>query len=332
MQWLLGEVWGRRSDWRGGTERSKVITPCINFWAKRADKYGMRETGNVASYIGDCLSRRLIFFTGKGGVGKSTIAWATAIACQRRGAKVTVASWDAIPSDSDSPPSQIKGIDWLPLETGSAFRAYAMKILRFAKVYDAIFDNQVLRTFVYATPGLSAAVIAAQIQRTVAKGDQDLLVVDLPSSGHALSFFKSPLGLKTLFPLGFIRRDLDRICELLSSNDTRVDLVAAPEELPITEGVELHDSLKRLHPLHFGYFHVNQCTPFVTGVASEDIAKLPAEIREVHSRYQWSVSQESEAIRSAAALHLPTVELPKVTQEGKLDIIYEIADRLEQVE
>ena len=127
----------------------------------------------------------MIFFTGKGGTGKTTLAWATALACQRNGLKVAVASWNKYEDEISSTPVQDSNIRWVPLETFSAFKEYALGIVRFEKLYQAVFDNEILKAFIQAAPGLSETVIAGKIWDLWDKKKQDLIIVDLPSSGHA---------------------------------------------------------------------------------------------------------------------------------------------------
>ena len=141
------------------------------------------------SYLEDTLSKKLLLFTGKGGVGKTAIAMATALLCKRHGKRVVFASWSPFDSSNQSLPEENHEIETVHLETLSAFREYALHILKFNKLYDIIFDNPVLKTFVKAAPGLSETVIAGKVWDLYDNGNQDILIIDLPSSGHAFSFF-----------------------------------------------------------------------------------------------------------------------------------------------
>ena len=109
-------------------------------------------------YLSDSLNRKVIFFTGKGGVGKSTLAWATALACHRQGKKVAIVGWQPLGKEEAPPVARELGMDWLGLETLAAFREYALGIIKFQKIYDSVLDNKILRTFVLAAPGLADAV------------------------------------------------------------------------------------------------------------------------------------------------------------------------------
>jgi anion-transporting ArsA/GET3 family ATPase len=215
----------------------------------------------TSAYMQDCLTRRLIFFTGKGGVGKSSVTLATALACQRAQKKVALASWNPYDTDSQPLPLSDLGIDFFPLETLACFREYVIQRLRFEKIYDVVFDNYVLRAFVRALPGLAETVVAGKILDLHRKARHDLILVDLPSSGHAISFFQSPFGVHKIFPAGFVHKETQAICELFQQPTSRVDLVALPEELSSQESVQLKQKLETVARFPFGFCHWNQCAP-----------------------------------------------------------------------
>ena len=281
------------------------------------------------SYLEDCQSRKVIFFTGKGGVGKTTLAWATAVACRREGARITLASWN--PFDDVTTPTWAndQGIRWIPLETLSAFREYSLNLLKFEKVYDAVFDNRVLKTFIKAAPGLSETVIAGKIWDLVDKREQDLVIVDLPSSGHAISFFQSPLGIQKIFSTGFVHKESGKIVKMFQERWCRIDLVALPEELPLVECLQLKQKLETLHPFHFGYLHLNQCTPTFPLPHSQNCAPLPDAVISCLERYRSRHAQEEEAMGLSWDFHLPTHYLPRFPSEGMKEILHKTATFLE---
>ncbi|MBY0371280.1 P-loop NTPase [bacterium] len=279
------------------------------------------------SYLDDSLRRKAIFFTGKGGVGKSTLAWATALACQRRGRKVAVVGWQ--PAGKPAPPALVDlGIPWLGLDTLTTFKEYALTLIKFERLYDSVLDNRVLRTFVLAAPGLSDAVIAGKIWELVNRGEYETLLIDMPSSGHAKAFFKSPLGLKKIFKMGFIARDTERVLNLFQSNDVRLDLVTLPEELPLRECQLLKGELQALHSFSFGYAHFNQCLPNFAAFEPTELDRLEGEVE----RFARAVSTEhaEQASRMAAhGLGLPTVKIPRFATAGWKASVQSTADFLE---
>lgn len=263
------------------------------------------------SYILDCLQRDVIFLTGKGGVGKSTIAWATAQACAELGKKVAVASWNPLETKAQHFPPEFEPVlephlRWIPLEVGECFKEYVSRILKFETLYHVVFENHVLQTFIRATPGIAETVLAGKIWDLWHQKAQDLLIVDLPSSGHALSFFQSPLGVHKIFAAGFVHQESEKIMKLFQSSKIRVDLVALPEELPLVEAKELKRKLEQTFPLHFGFLQINQCTP---NFQEPDV--IPEAAQSTINRHHERLLSEREALAVATEIDLPLVKIPR---------------------
>lgn len=285
---------------------------------------------NIRSYLDDCLSRRVIFFTGKGGVGKSTLAWATAVACQRKKLRVTVASWNPLEPFAKPLAVEESGIRWIPLETLAAFKEYALQIFRFETIYHVVFDNHVLKTFIRAAPGVGETVVAGKIWDLYQKREQDLLIVDLPASGHAVTFFQSPLGVQKLFAMGFVHKEAEKIVEMFRSRESRIDLVALPEELPLAEGLQLKQKLESLHSFHFGYLHMNQCTPDLPVPPPSALSEFPETIRDCAERHVKRRELEADACGVVPEFKLPSIEVPRYASMSLHDTVDKVAAYLER--
>lgn len=284
-------------------------------------------TSHMVPYLDDCADRRVIFFTGKGGVGKSTVTWATARALAKRGVRVAVAGWNPFEELATPPWAERFGIRYIPLETIGAFRDYVLQLLKFERIYDAVFDNRVLRTFILAAPGLPETVIAGKIRDAVDRGEQDVLLVDLPASGHALSFFQSPIGIQKIFPFGFVHRESRKITDMFQQRWCRIDLLALPEELPVVECLQLKQKLEAMHPFHFGYLLFNQCSPRLP--VPEPMPPVSPEIEATLQRFGARRKQEEEAIGLAWELHLPRVSVPRFPSMERDETLAQVAAYLE---
>lgn len=278
-------------------------------------------------YLKDTLKRRLVFFTGKGGVGKSSLAWATAVAARKHGLKVAVCGWN--PYGESAPPVPIEDphIQWIPLTTMGCFREYALHIVKFETIFDAVFDNPIIKTFLLAAPGLSETVIAGKIWDIWDHGDVDLILVDLPASGHAASFFKSPLGVQKVFSFGVVHKNTVKICDMFRAPSVRLDLVTLPEELPVTEALELKETLDGLHPFNWGFLHLNRCTPEMKVPVTR--TGLPPEVTACLSFHESRLTEETEALSRAPRLKMPTTHLMRLASEERAETVFRLAEALE---
>lgn len=279
------------------------------------------------SYLEDCLKKRIIFFTGKGGVGKSSLAWATAQLLQNNGKRVAVVSWSPFDKETQTPPSQ--EIDWVRIETLSAFQEYALQILKIKKIVDAVFDNHVFQTFIKAAPGLPETVAAGKVWDLYRKDIYDVLIVDLPSSGHAISFFQSPKGINKLFRTGFIHKDSEHILEMFEADTTRIDLVTLPEELPVVECRQLKQELEQVLPFHLGFLHFNQCTPAMELPPTTVWESVAPEIKQCLENHRHNLESDKSTLADAEKLGMPIVKMERLALSSKQSLVKEMAHAME---
>jgi anion-transporting ArsA/GET3 family ATPase len=281
------------------------------------------------SFLADSLKRKVIFFTGKGGVGKTAVAWATALALSRQKRKVRFVSWSPFESSSDPWALKSFGIPTEQLEALACFKEYALKTLKFEKFVDAVFENKVLKAFIQVAPGLSETVIAGKVWDLYDRAEQDTIIVDLPATGHALAFFKSPMGIEKMFATGFVHRQAGNICDMFVDPFTRLDVVTLPEEMPLVESAQFIDEVQQLGKFPLGYLLVNQCTPQLP-LPSPLPKKLPSDIKECLEDYEIRMKREKAAIDGIKDLPLLLKQIPRFTTEAIKETIEQIADYLEK--
>ncbi|MFM8269513.1 MAG: ArsA-related P-loop ATPase [Pseudomonadota bacterium] len=284
------------------------------------------------SYLDEILSKKVVFFTGKGGVGKSAVASASALFGQRHGKTVYLVSWNPFDQQARPLPYHNLGIPHLLLNGTECFREYAMGILKFEKIVNLIIDNKVVNTFISVAPGLSETVIAGKIWDLSDKNPNALILVDLPASGHALSFFSSPLGLRRLFKMGLVHREIERICEMMLSPTTAIQLVSLPEELPVTETLELKKKLLLLGNFHFNAIFLNQCLPAFPGTPFTDQeaqSQLEGKSFELFHQYTALQQQESDALSVLNQTGLSVRKIPRLSCPEWITTVEAISEILE---
>ena len=205
---------------------------------------------------------RILFFTGKGGVGKSTISAALAMRAARIGKRVLVCevrAHERIPLLLGKPPvgPEIREIEpdlfAVNIDIPTAFREYALMKLRLKAIYRAVFENRIMRYALRAIPSIAEIVTLGKVVYHLGEKDAqgrnrfDLIIVDAPATGHAVSLLHTPQVVLDSIPAGAMADEMRHILEVFADRSVSgVVLVTLPEEMPVNETIELDEQLGRL--------------------------------------------------------------------------------------
>ena len=194
---------------------------------------------------------RVLYVTGKGGVGKSFVAAELAHAAASRGletALVDVAGQAfavAEPSGDAGP-----RVDRITLDPRTALRHLLTRLLRFGFLSNRLMDSRTFSAVAAAAPGLRDLVYLSYV-RDLADGRIghrfDLVVVNGVASGHTIAMLEAPARVAELVAMGPAASIARATRELVAdARRFRVAVVTLPEELCVTETGELHAALARL--------------------------------------------------------------------------------------
>jgi anion-transporting ArsA/GET3 family ATPase len=243
------------------------------------------------------IDRQLVVLSGKGGVGRTTVAAALAQAAAARGKRVLIAQTNAVErlgrmlgrpgpigSEVIEVAPRIAAVNMTPRES---LHQYALMVLRYETVYKALFDNRIVRGFLSAIPGIDAYAMlgktwwhTTETEGLPSKGSRvpprlryDLVILDGPASGHSTAMLKIPKAIIDAVPAGPLLRDARLISALLADPQrTAFVIVTLPAELPAGETVELARAARVELGLPLGPVIVNAVPP--ARLATEPVASL----------------------------------------------------------
>jgi arsenite-transporting ATPase len=196
---------------------------------------------------------RVVVVAGKGGVGKTTVTAVIARAASSAGQRVLVVELDGKPTLAELVPD----LEVLAIAAPEALDEY-LREHGFARVAARLNRTGVIDMVGTAAPGIDDIVVLGKIKQLERSGDYDLIVVDGPAAGHAITFLTSASGLAEAARSGPVRAQADDVLELLQDPQRcQVVLVALPETTPVNEMIETAFALEDRVGVRLGPVVVN---------------------------------------------------------------------------
>jgi anion-transporting ArsA/GET3 family ATPase len=196
---------------------------------------------------------RVVVVAGKGGVGKTTVTAVVARAAADAGRRVLVVELDGKPALADL----VGDIDVSAIDAPSALDEY-LREHGFARIAKRLASTGVIDVVGTAAPGIDDIVVLGKIKQLERSGDYDLIVVDGPAAGHAITFLTSARGLHDAARGGPVHRQARDVLSLLQDpKRCQVVLVTVPETTPVNEVVETAYALEERVGVQLGPVVVN---------------------------------------------------------------------------
>jgi anion-transporting ArsA/GET3 family ATPase len=241
----------------------------------------------------ELLTKPLLVVTGKGGVGKSTVAAALGMAAAARGRRTIVAEVAARDDISraladDGPEGQSfverdlgAGLHHISIDPESALQEYVMDQLP-KGVAHVLSSSRMFSYLVAATPGLRELLTVGKVwelaqpdRRTPGAHPYDLVILDAPATGHGVAVLTAPGTFSDAARMGPIARQGAIIHQMLADpKQTGIVAVATAEEMPVNETLALRDALRDELDQRFAAVVVNGVLP--TRFRRADVAALEA--------------------------------------------------------
>jgi arsenite/tail-anchored protein-transporting ATPase len=274
--------------------------------------------------LADELARsRIHFFTGKGGVGKSTIVGAIAVALAERGKRPLIvelghrASMSAIFSVHGieyRPREVAPGVSAMNVEFEPALREYVAGQLRIPGLAGLALSSKPLRRFFEAAPAVAEVATLKKIERLERErwrghAKYDPILVDLDATGHAMMFFELPHVFEGIARSGPLKVLLDSFSTLLrDETKARLHVVTIPSELPVNETLEFYEAMRARGQLGVGSILVNRTPPAPPDDASTDDPDEQA----LRARFEGRRARAERALERLRATGVALTLLPEV--------------------
>jgi anion-transporting ArsA/GET3 family ATPase len=280
-----------------------------------------------------CSSARVMIVAGKGGVGKTTVTATLATAAADAGLSVLIVEVEGksgLAACFGRPP-----LGYEETELGPSVRGRTLTpdeaLLDYLenhglrRISKRLVRSGALEVVSTAVPGMKDILVLGKVKALELERAADLILIDAPAAGHAVSFLMSPRGLGDAVRVGPVSKQSTEVIEMLSDPARcQVMLVTVPEETPVNELVDTAFQLEDRIGVQLGPVVVNSCYPDPGLPASVDeVQRLadelgvfvsPRETTDIVAaaefRRERYVLQQEQADRLAGRLPLPQVRLP----------------------
>ncbi len=241
------------------------------------------------------FDKQLVIIAGKGGVGRTTVAAAMALASAHRGKRVLLAqtkSKERLSTLFGVPPvgtelARVSERVWaVNMTPAAALREYGAMVLRSEFIARQVLENKVSRAFLHAIPGLEDYSMLGKVwfhttEEHDGKPKWDQVILDGPATGHLVTMLQIPQAILDAVPEGPLTRPAQAAVALLRDpKRTAMTIVTLAEDLPSNEAIELSRRATETLGVTLGPLVVNALYPprFVTGVSARALAALPEDV------------------------------------------------------
>ena len=197
---------------------------------------------------------RILLVTGKGGVGKTTVAATLArsfasmgertILVETSGARVVPGLFGHT-TEGYTPVPVAPKISTISVTPQAALEDYVVQQIKVRRLFKLVFRNRIMGPFIEGVPGLHDALQLGKVmdlerEQRHGRPAWDRIIVDAPATGHGLTMLGAARAMMDMTRAGPMYEGLKQVHEVLDDPEkTGLVLVALPEEMPVNETLDL---------------------------------------------------------------------------------------------
>jgi len=229
----------------------------------------------------DLLDRKLLFVSGKGGVGKTTIAAALGLLAAQRGKRTLVCELDAKGNLADffeagrttfKPRELQPGLFVMSMDAEESLAEYLKLQLKLPVVARIGPLAKAFEFVATAAPGVKEILTVGKPVYETHERNWDLVVVDAVATGHITGLLSAPESINELVKVGLVRNQTGWMMETLGDpGTTGLVIVTTPEEMPVNETIELSQRVKAETKVDLAAIVVNRVLPELFGRSEEEL-------------------------------------------------------------
>lgn len=305
------------------------------------------------------FDKRLVVIAGKGGVGRTTVAAALALAAVRLGKRVLLAQTRAKDGLGALLGGPHVGHDIVRLRQGlwavnmtprAALREYGLMVLHSTLIYNLVFENRLARAFIRAIPGVEDYSLLGKAWYHTTEQEHgapkyDMVILDGPATGHIVRLLEMPQVILDSIPDSPLTASAAEARALLvDRRRAEALIVTLAEELPVNETIELAGRLQRDIGIRVEHLVVNQLFPprFSAGPSAQVLeilnrstidqhltatlerARIAQRRRQLNDRYLERLRQTIDLPQ----VHLPFLFVPEFAGEAIEDLSIRLEGQL----
>ena len=251
---------------------------------------------------------RVLIVAGKGGVGKSTVAATLVTAARRVGLRALLVETDGKPLLVDDAADQ--GLSARTITPAEALSEYLDRS-GLGRISRRLVTSGIVDVVASASPGIDHLLVLGKVKQLEREAAADVIVVDGPAAGHALTMLRTPRALADSVVVGPIRQQATDVLAMLNDEARcQVLLVTIPEPTPVNEVIETAFSLEedigvRLAPLVVNRVDDHSPIAIPASIASDSAVARAARFRNDRIAGQARSIADLTRRLPLAQLHLP---------------------------